>query len=395
VRRTPIALLAGLFLAALAFRPQLIGVGPLIPDIQDDLGVTHAVAGLLGTIPVLCMGLFAPPAPFLSGRIGSRAAIAVAVGLVGVVGIARALVPGAAGVILLTIPIGVGMGLGGALMPVAVKERVAHRPAFATGVYAAGLNLGGGAASALAVPIADATWGWRGALFVFSALTALLPLAWLALEPRDPSSRRLSTRPLPLPWRSRLAWRLGAIFFLMSTAYYGINSWFPDVFQEHGWSKASAGALLGLVGISQLASTLAVPWLADRTGSRRLYLTGFGGIVAFGLVGVILAPGAGWLWALVIGVGFGTLFPLLMTLPLDVGRSPAEVGAVTGLMLGVGYSCSSVSPFLLGAVRDATGSFTDSLWLLVGVTATFVAMCAALSTERLRTRVIREQPAAR
>jgi cyanate permease len=64
-------------------------------------------------------------------------------------------------------------------------------------------------------------------------------------------------------------------------------------------------------------------------------------------------------------------------------------------MLGAGYSLSSISPFLLGAVRDATGSFTSSLWLLVGVTAAFVAMCAALSRERLRTGVIREQPAAR
>ena len=53
-------LLAALFLAALALRPQLVGVGPLLPEIEDDLGVSHAVAGLLGTIPVLCMGVFAP-----------------------------------------------------------------------------------------------------------------------------------------------------------------------------------------------------------------------------------------------------------------------------------------------------------------------------------------------
>ena len=49
-------LLAGLFLAGLALRPQIVGIGPLIPSIQDDLDVSHSVAGLLGTIPVLCMG---------------------------------------------------------------------------------------------------------------------------------------------------------------------------------------------------------------------------------------------------------------------------------------------------------------------------------------------------
>ena len=48
-----VALLAALFLGALALRPQLVGVGPLLPEIDDELDVSHAVAGLLGTIPVL------------------------------------------------------------------------------------------------------------------------------------------------------------------------------------------------------------------------------------------------------------------------------------------------------------------------------------------------------
>ena len=68
-----LGLLAGLFLAGLALRPQIVGVGPLIPAIQDDLDVSHAVAGLLGTIPVLCMGVFALPAPRLTRRYGSPA----------------------------------------------------------------------------------------------------------------------------------------------------------------------------------------------------------------------------------------------------------------------------------------------------------------------------------
>ena len=69
-------LLAGLFLAGFALRPQIVGVGPLIPSIERDLDVSHAVAGLLNTIPVLCMGLFALPAPVLTRRYGSRLALA-------------------------------------------------------------------------------------------------------------------------------------------------------------------------------------------------------------------------------------------------------------------------------------------------------------------------------
>ncbi len=32
-------------------------------------------------------------------------------------------------------------------------------------------------------------------------------------------------------------------------------------------------------------------------------------------------------------------------------------------MLGAGYTIGALSPFVLGVVRDATGSFTGALWL--------------------------------
>ena len=51
------ATLVALFFAALTLRPQIVGVGPLIPSIQDGFGTSHAVVGLFGTIPVLCMGV--------------------------------------------------------------------------------------------------------------------------------------------------------------------------------------------------------------------------------------------------------------------------------------------------------------------------------------------------
>ena len=74
--------------------PQLVGVGPLLPEIDEDLGVSHAVAGLLGTIPVLCMGLFAPPAAYVAARLGTRGAIGACLAGIAAFGIARAVAPG-------------------------------------------------------------------------------------------------------------------------------------------------------------------------------------------------------------------------------------------------------------------------------------------------------------
>jgi cyanate permease len=52
-------------------------------------------------------------------------------------------------------------------------------------------------------------------------------------------------------------------------------------------------------------------------------------------------------------------------------------------MLGVGYTLSSSSPLVLGAIRDATGSFSAALWVLVGIGVSLVAVEASFTPERL------------
>ena len=377
------ALLVALFLGALALRPQLVGLGPLIPSIQLDLKTSHAVVGTLATIPVLCMGLFAPPAAFLSQRLGSRHALAAALALIGVFGIARAVVPGTLLLILLTIPVGVGMGLGNALMPVAVKERFADRPVFATGVYAAGINVGATASSATAIPFEHVLGSWRDPLLVFSAVTVALFVLWLVLTRVERGRVSALVRPLALPWRSALAWRLVAAFFFMSATYYGLNAWLPDVYVERGWSEGKAGALLAVLSATQIVAGLAVAWLADRMWSRRTWMAGCAALGFLSMLGIVLVPGAGFLWAALLGATWGPLFSLTMALPLDVGHGPAEVAAYTGLMLGAGYSLSAMSPFVLGAIRDASSGFGIVLWVLVGFTAALFAVNASLTPARL------------
>jgi CP family cyanate transporter-like MFS transporter len=113
-----------------------------------------------------------------------------------------------------------------------------------------------------------------------------------------------------------------------------------------------------------------------------------------GLLGVQLAPDAGWLWAVVLGIGIGTLFPLAMTLPLDLSDDPAAAGAVTGMMLGVGYTITGTAPLVLGYVRDATGSFSAALWLIVGIEACLLVSSLRLTHERLHARAISVEQAA-
>ena len=210
------------------------------------------MAGLLGTIPILCMGLFAPPGALLADRLGPRLAIASCLGCVAVFGLVRAGAPGAAGVLALTFGLSMGLGAAQSVMPVAVKEDFPTQPAFATGIYALGINVGSAVSAALAVPIAVASGSWRWALAAFSLATILIVGAWLLLTRHAPRHRRSAEGAPPLPWRNGLAWRLGGVFGLMAVTYYGLNAWLPDAYVERGWSEGRAGALIAVLNIASL-----------------------------------------------------------------------------------------------------------------------------------------------
>jgi CP family cyanate transporter-like MFS transporter len=105
-------------------------------------------------------------------------------------------------------------------------------------------------------------------------------------------------------------------------------------------------------------------------------------VFQLGLLGLVLLPGAGFLWALVVGFTIGAMFPLVLTLPLDMAELPEQVGAVAAMMLGVGYLIAGASPFVLGSVRDATGSFTVGLWLIAAAGGLYLIASLALVRPR-------------
>ena len=374
--------LVALVAIALVFRTQVIAIGPLLPSIQAGLGISHGVAGALSAIPVLCMGIFAPLAPLLARRLGARWALAACAILVIGFGLLRLSVPGPVLVLALTFGVGLGMGLAGPIFPLVVRHEMPARPALGTGAYAIGLVLGSTIAAAVAVPLAGAGGDWRLALGVIT-LAGLGPLAlWLGLAPPDEVADA-TIAPPRIPWRSPIGWVLGILFGLQSMLYYGVVTWLAAVYVERGWSGPDSANLIALFGAVTLVGTAVMPLGADRIGTRRGQLVASSTLILIGLVGVVVAPGPAVVWAIVLGAGMGTIFPIVLTLPVDVGGRPADVAATAALMLLVGYLLSAVAPLAFGIARDLTGDFGLSLWLLVVLGVALVALSAALTPERL------------
>lgn len=411
--------LAALVLVSLALRPQLAGIGPLSGRIIDDLGVSHAFVGLLTTIPILCMGLFAPIGPALAARAGARGAIALASGGVALAGLARALAPGESAILGATLVIGIATATSGPLLAMFVRGSLHEHRVAGTAAYAGGTTLGQAIAAGAVVPLAAALGGWRGSIGVVSAVSALGALAWLAIVPRHghadaaaaagsksaddadadgveaddatPASatprRTLRPRGLSLPIRRPVVWALGLLFGIQSAVFYGVNAWLPSLFVERGWDPASAAALLSVSSFAGLASILVAPVASRRGVERRQLLVAAASSTAIGIVGVVVLPVLAWVWAVTLGAGLGMTFTVVLTLPTDVAGDAHEAGGASALMLLVGYLIASASPFALGAVRDATGSFAVSLWLLLALAASMLPLSWAMSPSRLRPHV--------
>ena len=146
-----------------------------------------------------------------------------------------------------------------------------------------------------------------------------------------------------------------------------------------------------------LFATLAVPFFADRVGTRRSQLAIAGLIAIVGLLVIALTPSepSGSLVTLagtaLVGFGIGLYFPLVLTLPVDIAADPEEAASISALMLLVGYVIASTAPVVLGLVRDATGGFEGTMAIFVVVAIAMVVLALVLSPGRLE-RVAAARP---
>ncbi len=154
VLHRPWLLLLGLVLVALNLRPALSSMAPMLSEVSRSLGLSAAKAGLLTTLPVLCLGLFAPLAPLLARRFGSeRVVLGILLTLAGGMILRSSL--GEFGLFAGSILAGASIGVIGVLLPGIVKRDFAKHAGAMTGVYTMALCMGAAMAAGSTVPLSQ------------------------------------------------------------------------------------------------------------------------------------------------------------------------------------------------------------------------------------------------
>lgn len=377
------ASLFALFLAGTALRPQLVGIAPLLPDIEHSLGLSHAATGFLTALPLVCMGVFAFAGVPLARLTGSRGAVILALGLLCLAGIVRGFAGSTAVLLGATVGVGIGIAIGGTVLPLVVKETFTDHPVMATGTYSAGIQVGAAVSAAIAVPVALVLGGWQTALLVFAAYTALVLGCWLAIAPAasppTPAAGSQHTNTLTTAL-------LALTFALFAAAYYGLITWLPEIYVRLGLNAAASGALLAVLNAGAMIGGFGVAVVAGprRVSFRVVFFLSAG--FAAAITGFVVVPTLAIVWAVAAGVTNGALLPLVLALPFRFQSDAVGVARASATMQGAGYALAAATPIALGGIRDISGSFGSAELVLIVIGWCFAA--SVLATAAARARVL-------
>ena len=363
VLRRPWLLLLGLVLVALNLRPALSSMAPVLGQVSEGLGLSASQAGLLTTLPVLCLGLFAPLAPVLARRFGSERVI-LCILLTLALGILVRSALGAVGVFVGSLMAGASIGIIGVLLPGIVKRDFPKHAGTLTGVYTMALCLGAAMAAGATVPLSthfDDSWALGLGFWMLPALLAML--VWLPQARQGHGLHKVAYRVRGL-WRDPLAWQVTLYMGLQSSLAYIVFGWLPSILIGRGLNPTEAGLVLSGSVIVQLISSLSAPWLATRGKDQRLAIVIVMLVTLAGLFGCLYAPIEGlWGWAVLLGLGQGGTFALALTLIVLRSKDAHVAANLSSMAQGVGYTLASMGPFAVGLVHDLTGGWDAVGWI--------------------------------
>jgi MFS family permease len=172
---------------------------------------------------------------------------------------------------------------------------------------------------------------------------------------------------------------LAAIQFGYTLGSYGIGIWLPQILKTHGLSNLAVGFVSAVPYL--FASVAMLIWAAyvDRTGQKLLNLT-IGFLLA--TVGFVLSVGWTDLAPALIGltialVGVTSARAIFWTVPTSVLTGRGAAGGLA-FITTIGSLGGFFGPFLIGWIKQSTGSFIIGLLAMAAILAVTTALSAWL-----------------
>ncbi|MFD2666350.1 MFS transporter [Halomonas halophila] len=368
---------ATIVLVGMNLRPIMASIGPILEMIQADTGVNDTSAGLLTTLPVFAMGLFALLGGLLQRTLGVERTVLYGLIALGAATFARLYFHEVSGLIVTALLGGIGIAVIQAVLPGMIKRDHGDKAGQLMALYTVGIMAGAMLSSSLVAPLSS-MGDWPLSLAIWGVLAIMALIGWQKVTV-DSSASGGAVGP-GLPVSSGRAWYLMLFFGIGTSAYTLVLAWLPPFYVDLGWSSTASGLILAGLTLAQVIAAVGLSSVVDRFSDRRPVLYAILALIALGLVCLLLAPATLAVPALLLlGFGIGGLFPMSLIIVVDHLQKANQAGALMGFVQGGGYIIASLMPFVAGLLR---GVFDDLAvaWviMLIGILAQ-LAMVPMLS----------------
>ena len=373
-------MMLSIILAAFCLRIIITGVGPLLPEITANLGLTGRSSGLLTTLPLLAFAVVSPLAGKIGRRQGEGKTILIGLCLILLGTVLRSTL-GVPGLFLGTAIVGIGTALGNVLLPAVVKAEYPTRVGQVTAYYTVAMVAAAAIGLALNVPLSGTGLGWNGALLVWGIAVVITGLIWrknasLRLSTSNPTETEGREKPI---WKSGLAWCVTLYFGINSMIFYAVIGWLPTILQSAGMQSGTAGIVTSLYQVVSLAPSLLVPTLAGKCRDQRGWLM-LGSVL--NIIGIITlmsstAAAAQVTATIILGLANGCAFSMGLALMGFRARDAVEAARLSGFAQSVGYALAATGPMVVGWLHDLTPNWNIGLGYIL-----FASVVALLAGQK-------------
>ncbi|MEB2279415.1 MFS transporter [Lysinibacillus xylanilyticus] len=377
-RVSMVLVVVSIFFVALNMRPAITGIGPLFNILLESLHISNTKMSFLTSIPVFCMGLFAPFAVPIQRKLGTKTAITLLIIILALANGLRFLKESYVLLIGTSFAAGFAIALIGPILNAYIKKKFPNRFTTVVGIYSFGIGTGATLSAALTITFFNHFHeSWTMALGSWAILAIFALCIWLlAIQNQErPETGVLTENTARNPWKNPRAWTILIYFGIQTSLFFSIMSWLVPIVQAKGFSLGAASSMLTFMSIVQMIGNILVPILMEKWFSRIGWLFSLGvlGVIGF----VLLWLGSGtllWNAVFIIGIVLSGLFPIGLLLPLDEARNDEEANSWSSMVLSGGFMISSIIPILIGYCYDVTGNHTFTylifILLMIGIIAT-------------------------
>ena len=367
------------------------GIALFLPLIRKDLEMSFTQGGTLAATSTLVYALMQIPAGYLADRFGGK----------------RVFVTGILGVTILSLTFGLvteywqalaNQSLSGFFRAFLFAPGLTliagwfppEKRATAMGLYLLG-GFVGNVFLDIVGPLLVAEFDWRFPFLIFPPLGMISALVLWRVGKDPPITgqrRKINIREVLLLFRRRLMWVCGVIQYVRLAVVMGTAFWLPSLLvEEKSLSLQTTGLLIALRAALIAPSNILGGYVSDRLKNPTFVIAT--SLIVLTITTVLLAVVDNFILLIIIIIAnsifvqmyFGPLFSIPVEIMGD--RTAGTVTGFSNLFANIG-AFSFV--YLLGALKDSTGSFLSGFFA-IGI-ACVVSLCFTVILARIRRKAL-------